>query len=89
MNKLPLASLHNLLQISLSQCCDAVKSSAIVVQSCPETETEWNNAALRKNCSSIPQSCSALDLAYHCVPNHFRNATIEVCAVPRFIVNGL
>ncbi|XP_061195703.1 uncharacterized protein LOC133203924 [Saccostrea echinata] len=70
------------------ECCEASRSSAEVVEFCPENERDWNEAALRKNCPSISQACRTSSLAYHCVPNHFLNVTIEVCAVPKFIVNG-
>ncbi|XP_062615250.1 uncharacterized protein LOC134276984 [Saccostrea cucullata] len=70
------------------ECCEVTRSSADVVEYCPENESDWNQAALRKNCSSLSQDCSSSALVYHCVPNHFLNVTIEVCAVPKFIVNG-
>ncbi|XP_062610791.1 uncharacterized protein LOC134272588 [Saccostrea cucullata] len=74
--------------VYLCICCDSAKSSAVSVEACPGTETEWNNAAQKKNCSSIPQNCSSIPLVYHCVPNHFLNATYEVCAAAKFIFNG-
>ncbi|XP_062573309.1 uncharacterized protein LOC134235198 [Saccostrea cucullata] len=74
--------------LETTECCEASISSADVVEYCPENERDWNQAALRKNCSSLSQDCSTSSLVYHCVPNHFLNVTIEVCAVPKFIVNG-
>ncbi|XP_056004578.1 uncharacterized protein LOC125660467 [Ostrea edulis] len=43
-------------------------------------------AAERKNCSSI-KSESSQTLAYHCLVNEFRNATLEVCA-PSWYLQG-
>lgn len=74
--------------IKICICCDSAKSSAVSVEACPRTETEWNIAAQKKNCSLIPQNCSSIPLVYHCLPNHFLNATYEVCAAAKFIFNG-
>lgn len=73
---------------SSAMCCEPAKLSAKIVKGCPENETEWHIAAGKKNCSSIVQNCTSKTLEYHCVPNHFLNATMELCAPSTFIVNG-
>ncbi|XP_048779306.2 uncharacterized protein LOC125682745 [Ostrea edulis] len=54
---------------------------------CPRTEEAWRAAAEKKNCSSIPQTCTSLEnFKYHCVTNAFRNESIEVCAPGIFLL---
>ena len=54
------------------------------VQGCPQTREAWEEAATRKNCKGIHNSCSYF--VYHCVMNTWRNETLEVCAPRRLIV---
>ena len=59
------------------------------VDSCPETEVEWNKAAARKNCSQYADQCDQPDkLQYHCVINPYVNQTLEVCAYVQNILSG-
>uniref|UniRef100_A0A8W8JLP3 Uncharacterized protein n=1 Tax=Magallana gigas TaxID=29159 RepID=A0A8W8JLP3_MAGGI len=61
---------------------------------CPTNAKEWTIAARNKNCDSIQQSCSKRTASnnqryvfqYHCVINVWRNATLEVCALNRTIL---
>lgn len=63
------------------------------VPSCPKDEVSWKAAAKKMNCDSITQNCAmSLGLStqnhqfqYHCLVNSDRNATVEVCALNRFI----
>lgn len=58
--------------------CNESKATAKIVQSCPKTAREWNEAAKKKGCRNITHSCTSFE--YHCVINAWRNETIEVCA---------
>ncbi|XP_052711598.1 uncharacterized protein LOC128185929 isoform X2 [Crassostrea angulata] len=52
------------------------------VSSCPQTKTAWDEAAARKNCSAVKQSCTSPDnFVYHCLANSYQNKLIEVCGV--------
>ena len=64
-------------------CIQSAKTVELV-ESCPQTWQAWEEAAVRKNCGGIPNSCSSF--VYHCVMNTWRNLTIEVCAPSRNIV---
>lgn len=60
------------------------------VTSCPHNKTEWEKAVKRKNCESMAphQNCSdPTNFQYHCLINHLRNATLEVCA-PIYFLQG-
>lgn len=60
----------------------------VIVDSCPTSKTEWDNAAVRKNCNRIAskQNCGPVDqFVYHCVINGYRSETLEVCAPSRII----
>lgn len=60
------------------------------VTSCPHNKTEWEKAVQRKNCESMAphQNCSEPNnFQYHCLINHLRNATLEVCA-PIYYLQG-
>lgn len=75
-------------QQSESRYCQEAVDSAKSVTSCPTSKAEWDDAARRKNCSSIAstQTCSdAEHFQYHCVINEFRNESLEVCAPSRII----
>lgn len=64
------------------------------VTSCPTDEVSWNERAGKMNCESITQNCAmtlGLDtqnhrFQYHCLINSNRNATVEVCALSRYIL---
>lgn len=52
------------------------------VSSCPLTKTAWDEAAARKNCSAVKQSCTSPDnFVYHCLANSYQSKLIEVCGV--------
>lgn len=73
---------------SESRYCQEAVDSAKSVTSCPTSKAEWDDAARRKNCSSIAskQKCSVAEhFQYHCVINEFRNELLEVCAPSRII----
>ncbi|XP_062604833.1 uncharacterized protein LOC134266628 [Saccostrea cucullata] len=60
------------------------------VSYCPKSQEEWENAAERKNCESIAviQNCTDRSrFQYHCLMNHWKNATLEVCT-PIFYLQG-
>lgn len=60
-----------------------------IVDDCPDSEREWREAAVRKNCSAHASRCDEPErLLYHCVINAFVNETLEVCAYRRNIVFG-
>lgn len=64
------------------------------VTSCPTDEVSWNERAGKMNCESITQNCAmtlGLDtqthrFQYHCLINSNMNATVEVCALSRYIL---
>lgn len=58
--------------------CNESKATAKIVNSCPKTAREWNEAAKKKGCRNNTHSCTSFE--YHCVMNAWRNETIEVCA---------
>lgn len=84
-------TLQQLLTSQNVYCEEAVKSVKTVT-SCPTSKTEWDIAALRKNCSGIAsrQNCvnETEKFQYHCVINGLRNKLVEVCA-PRRIIFGI
>lgn len=60
------------------------------VTSCPHNKAEWEKAVQRKNCESMAhhQNCTEpKNFQYHCLINHLRNATLEVC-VPIYYLQG-
>lgn len=79
-----------LIQLIKSQnrfCREAV-SSMQSVAACPTSKTEWDSAALKKNCSELAasQNCVSVNkFKYHCVINGLRNKLVEVCAPERII----
>lgn len=76
------------MQQSKSRYCQEAVDSAKSVTFCPTTKAEWDDAARRKNCSSIASkpNCTTFQLLqYHCVINEFRNELLEVCAPSRII----
>lgn len=80
--------------ILLIQCCGGANycqeavDSVKIVEFCPTSKAEWDNAARMKNCDekALKQNCSTVDrFVYHCVINGYRNVTLEVCAPTRII----
>lgn len=70
------------------QCPEAIRSIQLV-ENCPRSEEEWEDAASIKNCSKMAwrQNCtSAKEFVYHCVINAYINETLEVCAPKRIIL---
>lgn len=72
--------------------CNISKPTIRYVTSCPKDELSWKEAAKRKNCNTLANvavnmGCvkNASDFVYHCVINHWLNATLEVCAATRYI----
>ncbi|XP_048767066.1 carboxy-terminal kinesin 2-like isoform X2 [Ostrea edulis] len=66
-------------QLDVLGCTDLYKTIELV-SDCPRTEPEWNAASIRKNCDVVcPQS------RYHCVISKEMNATMEVCAEPKYL----
>ncbi|XP_056014120.1 uncharacterized protein LOC125645871 isoform X2 [Ostrea edulis] len=82
--------------VLLNQCfgevlsCRASTATISYVSSCPKNKEELEKASRLKNCESIAviQNCTApVKFQYHCLMNHWRNATLEVCA-PIFYLQG-
>lgn len=65
--------------------CTASAATASIVKSCPQTVSQWKEAAVRKGCDKFTHPCSSFE--YHCVINVWINETIEVCA-PRQLIVG-
>lgn len=69
--------------------CEEAVNSVENVTSCPTSKTDWDIAALRKNCSGLAsrQNCVYENekFQYHCVINGMRNTLVEVCAPTRII----
>ena len=81
----------NSLQIIEPSCssCPVSKETVNPVDSCPETEEEWRQAAERKNCFQHAAQCDEPGrLEYHCLINPYINQTLEVCAYPQNIVHS-
>lgn len=77
-----------LIQLCRGRYCQEAVNSVQIVESCPASNTEWDAAARKKNCSRIAlqQDCSPVEqFQYHCVINGYRNETLEVCAPTRII----
>nr|XP_022296033.1 uncharacterized protein LOC111105870 [Crassostrea virginica] len=83
-----LSSFRNPSNLNLWICDGCIQSGETVelVQSCPQSQQAWEEAAERKSCGSIVNLC--VSLVYHCVMNTWRNLTVEVCAPSRNIVGG-
>lgn len=84
-----LVLLQTQLLTSQNRYCQEAVNSVESVTSCPTSKTEWDIAALRKNCSGIAprQNCTKKveKFQYHCVINGLRNKLVEVCASTRII----
>lgn len=73
---------------SQNRFCREAVTSMQSVASCPTSKTEWDSAALKKNCSELAasQNCVSVNkFKYHCVINGLRNKFVEVCAPERII----
>lgn len=69
--------------------CHISRSTVQIVEDCPNSEEQWKQAAMRKNCAAYASQCSKPErLEYHCVINPFMNQTLEVCAYAQNIVLG-
>lgn len=92
-----LITLVNLLlfygEVSAFTGCQKSILTVRYVPSCPKDKASWKEAARKLNCDSITQNC-AMSLGlntknhrfqYHCLVNSDWNATVEVCALNRFI----
>ncbi|XP_056014032.1 serine-rich adhesin for platelets-like isoform X3 [Ostrea edulis] len=76
--------------VTLASSCRASTATISYVSSCPKNKEEWEKASRLKNCESIAviQNCTApVNFKYHCLMNHWRNTTLEVCA-PIFYIQG-
>nr|XP_022290560.1 uncharacterized protein LOC111102201 [Crassostrea virginica] len=72
-----------------SDSCPISIHTVNVVNSCPENEVDWQEAATRKNCSQHASQCDEPDrLQYHCVINPIITGLLEVCAYVQNIVGG-
>ena len=67
-----------------NKCSDLISKTVQIVQGCPQTQETWEEAAARKNCGGIPNSCTTI--VYHCIMNTWQNETVDVCAPQRQIV---
>lgn len=75
-----------------SRYCKEAVDTVKNVESCPTSKTEWDTAALNKDCSKIAlqQNCSTVEkFVYHCVINGYRNKLLEVCAPSRLILGKI
>ncbi|XP_056013931.1 uncharacterized protein LOC125649582 [Ostrea edulis] len=69
--------------------CEASRGTVTKVYKCPGNETEWIEAAQRKNCTALAGACSEpARFVYHCALNPYVNETLEVCAYGRNIFLG-
>lgn len=69
--------------------CPETKETVNYVQTCPHTTHELEAAVKLKNCSSFVQNCTTPDaFVYHCLPNHYLDKLVEVCAITVYIING-
>lgn len=72
-----------------SYACEETKKTIENVNDCPNSEEQWNEAALKKNCSAYANRCNEPEkFVYHCVINAYVNQTLEVCAYAQNIVSG-
>lgn len=72
----------------VNRYCREAVNSVEIVDSCPSSKAEWDDAARRKNCGRLAskQNCTTAEkFLYHCVINGYRNVTLEVCAPSRII----
>lgn len=82
----------SLLLLVLTVCQLDVNSDAAIISgleevpSCPATTEEWEVAERKKNCGSQKIEANVL-LKYHCLLNHWRNTTYELCGEGK-LLNG-
>lgn len=81
-----ISSTKILVKADVANKCNESKATAKIVNACPKTAREWNEAAKKKGCRNITNSCTSFE--YHCVMNAWRNETIEVCA-PSWSIVGM
>ncbi|XP_078316979.1 uncharacterized protein LOC111101337 [Crassostrea virginica] len=75
--------------VSSKSCLESV-STLSYVPSCPDNEEDLSKAVQKKQCKHLAnvQSCTKPeDFRYHCIPNSWLNATVEVC-VPVIFSQG-
>lgn len=68
-------------------CAESI-NSVVTVPSCPTSKETWELAASKKHCKmhALIQNCTNVNnFIYHCVINHYGNATLEVCAPEQLI----
>lgn len=85
---LVLSILHVERCTSQSRYCQDAVDSVKIVDSCPMSKADWDDAARRKDCGRIAskQNCTTVEkFQYHCAVNGRRNKLIEVCAPTRII----
>ncbi|XP_056014800.1 uncharacterized protein LOC130052800 [Ostrea edulis] len=69
--------------------CNSSLHTQRVTDHCPRNEDEFERRDNKFNCSFYPQNCtSQSSFSYHCVPNAWRNASVEVCAIATTIVGS-
>ncbi|XP_062579111.1 uncharacterized protein LOC134241029 [Saccostrea cucullata] len=72
---------------SNKRSCSISLNTALTTDHCPSSQTDWNEREKKFNCISYQQNCTASNLfSYHWVPNAWRNACVEVCAIQTPIV---
>lgn len=75
--------------------CEISVLTVNYVNQCPTDSESWQLAAKRMNCEGIEEDCQQgvktdshqFVFQYHCVINVWRNATLEVCAFNRTILD--
>lgn len=75
---------------SQNRYCQEAVNSVEIVESCPSSKAEWDDAARRKDCGRLAskQNCTTAEkFLYHCVINGLGNKLLEVCG-PRRIIFG-
>lgn len=68
-----------------TKLCHESVNDIRIVDSCPTSKEEMENAANNKNCTKFAKNRNCTHLEYHCVINTYMNETLEVCAPKRFI----
>lgn len=68
-----------------TKLCQESVNDIRIVDSCPTSKEEMENAANNKNCTKFAKNRNCTHLEYHCVINTYMNETLEVCAPKRFI----
>lgn len=70
--------------------CPESRGTVKYITSCPRDRKTWDERAELKRCPDITNgTCNfGKHLKYHCLPNAYRNASIEVCAPPTNMPRG-